>query len=69
MLSGHVHGGQIRFPIFGSALVPSRYSRRYDAGVFEVDGTVLHVTRGLGGQHPVRYNCVPEATKLILRRA
>jgi predicted MPP superfamily phosphohydrolase len=66
MLSGHNHGGQIRFPIFGSALVPSRYSRRYDAGVFDVPPTVLHVSRGLSGQHPIRYNCRPEVAKLVL---
>jgi predicted MPP superfamily phosphohydrolase len=66
MLSGHNHGGQIRFPIFGSALVPSRYSRRYDGGVFDLPPTVLHVTRGLSGQHPIRYNCRPEVAKLVL---
>jgi predicted MPP superfamily phosphohydrolase len=66
MLSGHNHGGQIRFPVFGSALVPSRYSRRYDAGVFDAPPTVLHVTRGLSGQHPIRYNCRPEVAKLVL---
>ena len=35
MLSGHVHGGQIRMPLIGSILVPSRYGRRYDCGVFD----------------------------------
>jgi predicted MPP superfamily phosphohydrolase len=67
MLAGHVHGGQIRFPVIGSVLVPSVYSRRYDCGVFDEPPTVLHVSRGLGGQHPVRYNCRPEVTKLVLR--
>ena len=37
MLSGHVHGGQVRLPVFGSMLVPSRYGRRYDCGVFDED--------------------------------
>src|SRR5262249_6299628 len=32
MLSGHNHGGQIRFPVIGSVLVPSCYSRKYDCG-------------------------------------
>lgn len=66
MLSGHVHGGQIRLPLIGSVLVPSVYSRRYDCGVFEEGPTVVHVSRGLGGQHPVRYKCRPEATLLVL---
>jgi predicted MPP superfamily phosphohydrolase len=69
MLSGHVHGGQIRLPGIGSVFVPSRYGRKYDCGTFDENPTVLHVSRGLGGEHPVRYFCRPEATKLILRLA
>jgi predicted MPP superfamily phosphohydrolase len=69
MLSGHVHGGQVRVPVFGSLLVPSRYGRRFDCGTFAEDPTLLHVTRGLGGQEPLRYGCKPEVVKLILRRA
>ena len=69
MLSGHVHGGQIRFPLFGSVLVPSRYGRRYDCGVFDEAPTLLHVSRGLSGDHPLRYLCRPEVTRLTLRRA
>jgi predicted MPP superfamily phosphohydrolase len=67
MLSGHVHGGQIRFPLFGSVLVPSVYGRRYDCGVFHEPPTVLHVSRGLSGDQPVRYRCLPEVTLLTLR--
>jgi predicted MPP superfamily phosphohydrolase len=69
MLAGHNHGGQIRFPVIGSVLVPSRYSRRYDCGVFDEPPTVLHVSRGVGGQHPVRYNCRPEVVRITLRRS
>jgi len=68
MLSGHVHGGQIRVPLFGSVLVPSVHGRYYDCGVFEEPPTVLHVSRGLSGEHPLRYNCRPEVTLLTLRR-
>jgi predicted MPP superfamily phosphohydrolase len=69
MLAGHVHGGQVRLPLIGSVVVPSRYSRRYDCGTFDEPPTVLHVSRGLSGDHPLRYNCRPEVTKLILRPA
>ena len=69
MLAGHVHGGQIRFPLIGSVLVPSRYGRRYDCGTFDEPPTVLHVSRGLAGEDPLRFNCRPEVSKLILRRA
>lgn len=69
VLAGHVHGGQIRMPPFGSILVPSRCGRRYDSGAFEEGGTLLHVSRGLSGEHPVRYNCRPEVTLITLRAA
>ncbi|MCI0738723.1 MAG: metallophosphoesterase [Gemmataceae bacterium] len=69
MLAGHVHGGQIRLPLIGSMFVPSRYSRRYDQGTFFEAPTVMHVGRGLSGQHPLRYFCRPEVTLLTLRKA
>jgi predicted MPP superfamily phosphohydrolase len=69
MLSGHVHGGQVRLPVIGSLLLPSQFGRRYDCGVFLEGPTVLHVSRGLGSKDPMRFLCPPEATLLILRRA
>jgi predicted MPP superfamily phosphohydrolase len=68
MLAGHVHGGQIRLPVVGSVFCPSRYSRRFDCGTFHLSPTLLHVSRGLAGQQPVRYNCRPEVTKIVLRK-
>lgn len=67
MLAGHVHGGQIRLPLIGSIFCPSRYSRRYDCGTFYEAPTLMHVSRGLAGQHPLRYRCRPEVTRIILR--
>ncbi len=67
MLSGHNHGGQIRFPVIGSVFVPSIYGRRYDCGTFHEPPTLLHVSRGLSGQQPLRYNCRPEVTRIVLR--
>jgi predicted MPP superfamily phosphohydrolase len=68
MLSGHLHGGQIRLPPFGAILLPSRHGRRYDVGTFEAGPVLLHVSRGISGEHPVRYNCKPEVTLLTLRK-
>ena len=39
-----------------------------DCGTFFSDPTVMHVSRGLAGQHPLRFNCRPEVTKIILRK-
>ncbi len=67
MLSGHTHGGQIRLPVLGPVYSPSRSGCRYSAGVFWLDPTLLYVSRGISGREPIRYNCPPELTKLVLR--
>jgi predicted MPP superfamily phosphohydrolase len=67
MLSGHNHGGQIRLPLIGPVFMPSRYSRRFDRGFFRRNGLTLHVSQGVAGKHPVRYGCVPEIARLVLR--
>jgi len=67
MLSGHTHGGQIRLPILGPVYSPSRSGCRYSAGVFWLEPTLLYVSRGISGREPIRYNCSPELTKLVLR--
>lgn len=69
MLAGHVHGGQIRLPGIGPLFVPSRYSRRYDSGQFRFGPTLMSVSRGLSGREPLRYNCRPEITRIVLRCA
>jgi predicted MPP superfamily phosphohydrolase len=69
MLSGHNHGGQVRLPLIGSVFMPSRYSRRFDRGFFRRRGMVLHVSQGVAGKHPIRYGCVPEVGRLVLRPA
>ena len=68
LLAGHTHGGQVRLPGFGPVLVPSTHSRRYDAGTFYEAPTLMYVSRGLGGTYPLRWNCRPEVTRLVLRR-
>ena len=69
MLSGHNHGGQVRLPVLGPAFMPSLYSRRYDRGFFRKGRTLLHVSQGVGGMHPVRYGCTPEVSRFVLRVA
>ena len=67
VLAGHNHGGQIRLPIVGPILMPSRFSRRYDRGVFRRGKTTLFVSQGVGGKHPLRFgDCMPEIALLTL---
>lgn len=67
MLAGHTHGGQIRLPLLGPVYSPSRFGCRYASGVFWREPTLLYVSRGISGREPIRYNCVPELTKLVLK--
>jgi predicted MPP superfamily phosphohydrolase len=67
LLAGHLHGGQIRFPILGPLLAPSRRGVRYaQSGVYHAEPTVMHVTRGVSGIYPIRMNCPPEIVRLVL---
>jgi uncharacterized protein len=66
MLSGHNHGGQIVLPLIGPVFSPSRFGVRYASGAFWSDPTLLYVSRGLSGRQPLRINCPPELTRLIL---
>lgn len=67
MLSGHNHGGQVVLPIIGPVFAPSRFGVRYAGGVYWQDPTLLYVSRGISGRHPLRWRCPPEVTKIILR--
>jgi predicted MPP superfamily phosphohydrolase len=69
MLAGHTHGGQIRLPILGPILAPSLHGVKYACGVFEEAPTCLHVSRGISSLEPIRFNCPPELTKLVLKAA
>jgi len=47
-LCGHTHGGQVALPVYGALVTLSRFGKKYESGKYEVDGTMLHVNRGLG---------------------
>jgi uncharacterized protein len=66
LLAGHTHGGQIRLPLVGPVLTPSLNGVRYASGLFYAPPTIMHVTRGVSGELPVRLNCPPEMARLVL---
>ena len=66
LLCGHTHGGQIRFPFLGPLVSPSLHGSKYASGVFYQRGTVMHVSRGMAGVHPLRWGCPPEVSILHL---
>lgn len=66
LLAGHTHGGQVRLPGIGPLVAPSWYGSRFASGVFHLSPTVMHVSRGLAGVHPLRWNCMPEVSLLTI---
>lgn len=65
-LSGHTHGGQVRFPFVGAIVLPV-LGRRYIDGRHELGDMTLYVSRGIGMYRPpVRFNCPPELVIVML---
>lgn len=68
-LSGHTHGGQIRIPGIG-AIVHPHLGKKYDFGLYNVNGMWLYTNRGIGCiSEPIRLNCPPEISEFTLARA
>jgi predicted MPP superfamily phosphohydrolase len=68
-LSGHSHGGQVRYPFGGPIWLP-RLGRKYHSGQYQVGNMIQYTNRGIGSLSPnVRFNCRPEVTLITLRCA
>jgi predicted MPP superfamily phosphohydrolase len=69
-VAGHTHGGQVRFPIVGRPIVPSRFGQRFAAGHIVENGRHLYVATGLGTSIlPVRFRVPPAVAVLMLMPA
>ena len=68
VFAGHTHGGQLCVPDVGALVTNCDLPRRQAKGLSSHDGSVLHVSAGLGTSPyaPVRFACRPEATLLTL---
>ena len=67
MFAGHNHGGQISFPLVGPIIAPSRHGVRYAAGTFQIGTMLMHVSRGVSAEKPIRWNSVPELGLFTVR--
>jgi len=68
LLAGHTHGGQVRFPLIGAPIVPSRFGQRYARGLIEENGRRMFVTTGVGtSMLPARFRVPPEIVILSLQ--
>lgn len=69
-VAGHTHGGQVRLPLLGRPVVPSRYGQRYAAGHVVEGSRHLFVTTGVGTSIiPVRFRVAPEVVLLRVTAA
>lgn len=56
ILSGHTHGGQVRFPFIGEIITPEEgFSTTYSKGLYRLDYGKLYIDSGLGNSvKPIR---------------
>jgi len=69
MMSGHTHGGQIRFPLVGAPHIDSMFGQRFARGLNRWEQIQIYTTRGIGMVGlPVRFACPPEIVLYTLRQ-
>jgi predicted MPP superfamily phosphohydrolase len=68
MLSGHTHGGQVNWPGLGRPTL-GRKARRFAAGLYRHQNTLLYVNKGVGFGFQFRFGVRPEVAVLTLQPA
>jgi hypothetical protein len=70
VLAGHMHDGQISFPLGRTRRFRFAHPRtRYATGLYQRPGGTMHVSPGLGTTFvPFRFFARPEATELVLQQ-
>lgn len=70
MISGHLHGGQVKLPLVGAPVVPSRFGQKYLEGIVHGPSFPVLISRGVGmSVLPVRWGAPPEIVEITLRRS
>jgi len=68
-LSGHTHGGQVRIPFMRPLYLPPM-AKKYIWGLYKIRELTLYTNAGIGTvELPVRWNCPPEVTFIMVRPA
>ena len=65
LLCGHTHGGQVRLPFIGTPFAPVQ-DKTFVQGLRRWENRWVHITKGVGNLHGVRFNCRPEVSLLSL---
>lgn len=64
MCCGHTHGGQLVIPLLGlRPFLPVR-DKSFPEGILSWGSKHIHITRGIGNLHGMRFNCRPEISIL-----
>lgn len=71
VISGHMHGGQVRLPFVGGLVSPTQeFLPDYTAGMYQENGTTMIVGRGLGNAVSIpRIWNPPEIVCITLKRS
>ena len=67
MLCGHTHGGQLKVPFTGSTPFAPVRDHHFVEGLHIWNNRHIHITRGVGNLHGLRFNCRPQVSLLIIK--
>ncbi len=65
LFAGHTHGGQVVLPLGVRPFLPV-IDRSMVAGLYHWKNRYIHITRGVGNLHGLRFNCRPEVSLITL---
>jgi len=66
IISGHTHGGQVKFPLIGPVVMPSEAGRVCPEGLCRINEYEIYITRGVGGSPRIRFLSRPEISVIEL---
>jgi len=66
IISGHTHGGQVKFPFIGPVVMPSKAGRVCPEGLCWINEYKIYITRGIGGNPRIRFLSRPEISVIEL---
>ncbi|MEO0452944.1 MAG: phosphodiesterase YaeI [Verrucomicrobiota bacterium] len=64
MCCGHTHGGQLVIPFLGLRPFLPVKDKSFPEGILSWGDKHIHITRGIGNLHGMRFNCRPEISIL-----
>jgi len=69
IFAGHTHGGQVRFPFFGTLYSHTRVALKYSIGKCRLNKTQMFVSRGMGmSLIPIRFLCPAEMSFFTMKK-